>query len=248
MIPTHVYQPVGWLDGNTAAGSGQALVWGSPNQSPLFNVVAMLFNVEAMVPTAGGGLGSPKRRRSRKITEESIYTEAGLLFAAGGYAATSLERIATKVGVHKSTIFHYVDSKEDLLAIVLDRAFKSYVSSLEAIMAGSDDSRGRLEAAIRNHIDFVFDHGSELQIFIRERQRLSGRLSRFYLHMTERYQELFTGLIDEAMTAGALPTGNPALTARLLLGGANSIVEWYYPMGALSREEISTHYVELMLR
>lgn len=195
-----------------------------------------------------GMIGPPKRRRSREITEESIYATASRLFAARGYSATSLQRIATEVGVHKSTIFHYVDSKEDLLAVVLDRAFSSYVSSLQAIMTRTDDSRSRLEAAIRNHIDFVIDHGSEVQIFIRERQRLGGRLGRFYLKMTERYQELFTELVHDAMKAGAVPAGNPTLTARLMLGGGNSIVEWYYPEGTLTPEDITTHYVELILR
>lgn len=197
----------------------------------------------------GGGLqpDSPKRRRSREVTEESIYATAGRLFASRGYAATSLERIAAEVGVHKSTIFHYVDTKEDLLAVVLDRAFEGYLSSLEAITARPDHSRERLEAALCNHIDFAFDHGRELRIFIRERRHLSGRLGLFYLEMTKRYQELFTRLVRDAMQAGALRAGDPALVARLLLGAANSIVEWYDPAGPISRPEITAQYLALFL-
>lgn len=204
-----------------------------------------------LVAMAGDKIRSstpPKRRRSRELTEEAIYSTAARLFAAGGYATTSLERIAEEVGVHKSTIFHYVESKEDLLATVLDRAFSDYLSSLETIMARTDCHRSRLEAAVGNHIDFVLEHGIEVQIFIRERQRLSGRLGRFYLKMTERYQELFTEVVQDAMLSGVVPPGDPALTTRLLLGCANSIVEWYHPGGTLSREDISVHYMGLVLR
>lgn len=190
----------------------------------------------------------PKRRRSRETTEEALYATAARLFASHGYASTTLEQIATEVRVHKSTIFHYVDSKEHLLVTVLDRAFSRYLTSLQEISGEQSDSRIRLLTAIHNHLDFVFDHGTELRLFIRERHQLGSAEGRFYLDMTDRYEALFTKLIADGMRDGVIARADPTLTCRLLLGGANSIVEWFHSGGTLTRGEVVEHYLGLFIR
>src|SRR5207245_344487 len=59
------------------------------------------------------------RRRVRGVRHDDKHTAilraAARLFADNGYEATSLDMIADQLGMHKATLYHYVDSKESIL-------------------------------------------------------------------------------------------------------------------------------------
>ena len=52
-----------------------------------------------------------------------IVEAAAHAFRERGFAATSLEDIATEVGIWKGSLYHYIDSKEDLLFAVVRGPF-----------------------------------------------------------------------------------------------------------------------------
>lgn len=188
-----------------------------------------------------------KRRRSRELTEEALYTTATSLFYDNGYAATSLEQIARRIGVHKSTIFHYVPSKAALLAKILDAAFHDYVASIGSIARRRGKASVRLQAALENHLQFVLTHTAELQIYLRERQHLSDPEGRAYVQITEQYQAIFTRLVRDAMREGSVPSGDPTVACLLLLGCANSIAEWFRPDGPVPAGAIAEQCINLLL-
>jgi AcrR family transcriptional regulator len=63
---------------------------------------------------------TPRLRRSER--REQILAAATAAFARGGYAATSLEDIATEAGVTRVILYRHFESKADLYRAVLDRA------------------------------------------------------------------------------------------------------------------------------
>lgn len=189
-----------------------------------------------------------KRKRSRKRTEDALYGAAAELFSRLGYAGTTLDAIAQRTGIHKSTIFHYVQTKEDLLAIVLDRGLRGYLARLEEIVADRETGfHQRLEAALRNHLRFVFEQRRELTVFLRERRHLSGSRGREYLQMANRYEALFRELIAGGIDAGEFPPEDAHLSTLVLLGGANWMVEWYHQEGRLGQAEIADSFVNLLV-
>lgn len=195
----------------------------------------------------GSEVSPVKRRRSRQLTEDALYATATEFFFSQGYAATSLERIASEMGVHKSTIFHYVPNKPALLAKILDSSFHDYVASLGAIARKRTDAYSRLRAGLQNHLEFVMTHPKELQIYLRERRHLSDPEGRSYIEMTENYQAIFSRLTKAAMSEGTIPPGDPTVTCLLLLGCANSIAEWYRQDGPVSVEVIAQQCLDLLL-
>ncbi len=81
-----------------------------PPASPHGPLPALL-DVEA--PEADAGYRVGRERRAR------ILADATTLFARDGFADTSLQGIAARVGVSKSTLLHHYPSKDDLLLAVL---------------------------------------------------------------------------------------------------------------------------------
>lgn len=65
---------------------------------------------------------APARRLRRADRREDILAAASRAFARAGYAATSLDDIATEAGISRVILYRHFDSKADLYRAVLNRA------------------------------------------------------------------------------------------------------------------------------
>ncbi len=54
-------------------------------------------------------------RRPRRPREEQLRRTAVRLFREHGYDGTSMQDLAEALGMHRGSLYHYIDSKEDLL-------------------------------------------------------------------------------------------------------------------------------------
>ena len=64
----------------------------------------------------------PKFRRRAEARKDEVLDAALELFTKNGFAATRVEDIATKAGISKGTVYLYFDSKEAVMAGLIDRA------------------------------------------------------------------------------------------------------------------------------
>ena len=84
-----------------------------------------------------GDSGEPATEQSRagtprrELVENEIYEHATRLFAERGFAGTSLQDIASAVGLLKGSIYYYIKTKEDLLYELVNRAQILYLGTLE---------------------------------------------------------------------------------------------------------------------
>lgn len=83
-------------------------------------------------------------------TDYRILAAATVSFGTRGYEATSLDHIATELGVRKQTILYYHSTKADLLDAVIDGASAELTSTLETAVAGSGPGFDRVEALVRS--------------------------------------------------------------------------------------------------
>ncbi|WP_417829699.1 TetR/AcrR family transcriptional regulator [Thalassospira sp.] len=92
-----------------------------------------------------------KRRIGRPPKEDSVETSnriidtAAQLFAAQGYAATSMEQVASACNAGKDTIYRRFPSKADLFGAVVDRLRAGVLENLENEINTIADSGDALE-------------------------------------------------------------------------------------------------------
>lgn len=72
---------------------------------------------------------SPVRRLPRAVRREQILAAATRAFAKAGYAATSLDEIATEAGISRTILYRHFDSKTDLYQAVLDHACRHLIAA-----------------------------------------------------------------------------------------------------------------------
>lgn len=104
----------------------------------------------------------PGRRLPRARRREQILAAATEAFARSGFAATSLDDIATEAGVTRVLLYRHFDSKTDLYQAVLDRMCARLEANVEEPVGGFTNASidGLLAAAIESPAGFrlLFQH------------------------------------------------------------------------------------------
>ncbi len=177
---------------------------------------------------------------------DSLTDVAVSVFSARGYDATRMEHIARAANVSKSSLYHHVSSKEELLGHALRRA----VESLTAILADPAAQEGRpaerVEYVIRRAIEAELRYLPEVSLLLRVRG--NTEVERWALEQRRRFQEQVVGLVRAAQGAGEISRDVDAgLFVRLALGMSNSLVDWYRPDGTWSARQIADAVIDLVM-
>lgn len=184
---------------------------------------------EIMAGTDVSTPAAPTPRRGRPgYDRESLLNVAVTLFNERGYDSTSMEDLSRKLGITKSAIYHHVSSKEELLSLAIDRA----LGELFAVAGRAGEIPGRaidrLEYLVRGSVNVLVEQLPFVTLLLRVRG--NTRVERAALARRREFDRLVTQLVEQAEADGDIrPDIDPAITARLLFGMVNSLIEWYRP-------------------
>src|SRR5215210_5073531 len=101
----------------------------------------------------------PRQLLQRADRAASILRGAATAFARAGFAATSMEDVATASGITKLIVYRHFDSKEELYRAVLtrvsDRLAEEFTGALESERPGGVGARAMLATARADQDGFV---------------------------------------------------------------------------------------------
>ncbi len=171
---------------------------------------------------------SPPRRGRPGYDLESLLAVAVTVFNERGYDGTSMEDLSRRLGISKSSIYYHVDSKEELLALALGRALDGLFAAADQVQASDATAIDRLEQLVRGSVRVLADRLPYVTLLLRARGNTSTE--RRALARRREFDQIVADLVAEAERDGDIrPDVDPAVTARLLFGLVNSLIEWYRP-------------------
>jgi AcrR family transcriptional regulator len=160
---------------------------------------------------------------------EELTRIAARLFAERGYQGTSLADLAAALGVQKPSLYHHIDSKEELLWEVAWEGAEAFHAALDGVPAAAPAAE-RIRLALRAHLAVVGQQLDIATVFVREWRHLSGdRRTRFVAERRryeERIRELFRAGVEESQLRTDLDVATAAL---LFLSAANWAYTWLRP-------------------
>ncbi len=169
---------------------------------------------------------------------DSLLDVAVAVFNERGYDATSMEELATRLGVTKSAIYHHVSSKVELLRLALDRALDALFAVTEEPGATTGPAIGRLEHVVRGSVRVLAAELPFVTLLLRVRG--NSPVEQQALQRRRQFDRVVTDLVRAAEEEGDVrPDVDPAVTSRLLFGTVNSLTEWYRPDGGLSADDLA---------
>jgi AcrR family transcriptional regulator len=176
---------------------------------------------------------APRRRGRPGYDLETVLRVSVEVFNERGYDGASIADLSKRLGIAKSAIYHHVSGKEELLRMALDRALDGLWESADRARALDAPAIERLETLVRDAVAVLASRLPYVTLLLRVRGNTD--VERAALARRRAFDALVASLVEEAERDGDIRADiDPKLTARLLFGTVNSIVEWYRPSSSTS--------------
>ncbi|MEU6174885.1 TetR/AcrR family transcriptional regulator [Streptantibioticus parmotrematis] len=167
-------------------------------------------------------------RKRDTYTPESLLAVAVEVFIERGYDGTSMEHLSRAAGISKSSIYHHVRGKEELLERAVGRALDGLFGILDEPAASRGRAVERLEHVVHRTTDVLMAELPYVTLLLRVRG--NTRTERWAMERRREFDQRVAELLRAAVAEGDLRTDvDVRLATRLLFGMINSIVEWYRP-------------------
>jgi AcrR family transcriptional regulator len=202
--------------------------------------------------------GSPNQKRERRhdrSKRSEILDAATDRFGRDGYEDTKWADIAADVGVGPTALYHYFESKQHCLFVIMEEAIEGFHTRFEQL---AEDHPAHIHALVAILVDCFRLSERDIQrnrVLVAEQgllaiQRQSPREEQARQAVRERVRDLefaWATFLARAMETGAIPDGDPRLLTRAILGLYNSVWHWYRPNGAVALHRAAEFYIARIL-
>ncbi len=181
-------------------------------------------------------------------SRERVRAAAVKLFATKGFHGTGIRDLAQEAELSSASLYHYMGTKEDLLAEIMHTALNRLLDAAREATAGRPDPVDRLRTLVALHVLAHAVGPAETRVVDNEVDVLSPAAREPVVALRDAYERLWAAAIDEGVAAGVFHTEHPAVTRLALLEMCSGVARWYSPRGPLPLDHLAEHYAELASR
>ena len=182
--------------------------------------------------------------RGGESRRQAVLDIAAELFAAKGYAGTSIRSITTSVGMLPGSIYYHFKSKEELLLAVYHEGMARFEAAIDAALAeeGSEPWQA-LEAACAAHLSILLNGGDYARIVGPEFMRsfppailatLNAERDRYELHF------------EKLIAALPLPPETDRWLFKVALFGSLNWSQTWYRKGRYTPKDIARAFIAIL--
>lgn len=190
----------------------------------------------------------PGRPPTIKDPVETICSAAASLFAQKGYDTTSLQDVASSVGVTKAGLYHYFPTKQALFETIVIKTLEELYEAADAAIAAGPDHRSKLMFFMSAHASYFSDHGDKYRASFFG--RAGGEMANYtagQLAARKAYTRLLEELLENGVRDGAFVVEDVPTFARGILGMLNWMARWFRPAGPQTAPQIAESYARTIL-
>ena len=190
---------------------------------------------------------SPRNKRAEIVAVATEY------FGETGYEDTRWADVATAVGLGPTALYHYFESKQQCLFEILVEGVEDALAEFARHNQGEFGQA--FPAVVRGSFERSDREARRARVLVAEQglvrhprpapREENARVLAFSL--IKKYEAGWRDLLAAGMSAGAIPTTDPDLLTRAVIGTYNSVWAWYRPEGRLSLDEVADFYVPRLL-
>jgi AcrR family transcriptional regulator len=179
---------------------------------------------------------------------ERILEEAVKLFYERGFSGTTLDDIASKLGVTKPFIYTHFRSKVELLEAMCRPTIEMSLAAISEAARQSGSPSERLFDGVIKFTKVVLQRQANIAVFFREEKSLSGPGLAEINALRKRFDRVLSELLEEGVREGEFTIPDVRLTALAIGGMVSWAYTWYQPSGRLSIETVGQRMAHLALQ
>lgn len=189
--------------------------------------------------------GKPRRKPNR---EAQVLDAAIEVFYERGYAASTIQDVADRVGVLKGSLYYYIDSKEDLLHRIFTESYEQSVVLLAEVAALDAPALDRLRSYFQAYVLWYLQNVERVSLYFNDWKALTGKRRAEVIEQRAVYETFIRDHIDEAKRDGAVSKEiDTKYAVFFLLGAVNGVPTWYQRKGPDSPEHIAESYADMVI-
>ena len=198
-----------------------------------------------------------KLRGARKAADDpepedrkgAILAAAAEIFHRKGFHATSIQDIASEVGMLKGSLYYYISSKDALLLQIITDVHEEAFSYLQDVLDSHGPAIQRIRRFIVSHTEYCASHQTGMGVYLHEYKALHGPARTKVMEMRDRYEVVVKEMIVSGQAEGSIRGDlDPRMAVKSMLGMTNWLYHWYNPKGPLSPTGIGESMADFALR
>ena len=194
------------------------------------------------------GPRKPALRAKYEQRQADVIRDAAHVLAEHGYDQTSVPELAEAVGLAAGGLYHYFQSKDDLLGRICEQLMDPLLDEARLVLEEETDPERALRDLVRAWVAHVVEHRDHMLVFQQERHQIEAE-QRWSAVRDSR--KAFERLLEAALAA--LEAAQPVhyrdrrVAVAALLGMVNHTPQWYRPGGRLTPKRLADGYVDLVV-
>lgn len=192
----------------------------------------------------GGAKGAPAKQLGKSKKEalrRTVLEAAARLFAQRGFGGTNLQDIADALGISRPALYYYFNSKEDILASLVEEVtvFSGHQATVLASKPDFNPSE-TLRRMVFNHAKWMLEHTVEFRVVDRTENDLPAAIRRTHDKAKRALLDHFTRAIERGVELGHFRPVDATVTAFSIIGMCNWTAWWFVPEGRVPLMGVAT--------
>jgi AcrR family transcriptional regulator len=172
--------------------------------------------------------------------ERQLLAAAARLFARKGFDGVSVSQIVDAAALTKGALYHYFESKNDLLYEIYRALLTRQLADLDRITGGGLPPAETLRLLITELVKSAAAGIDESKVWAREMHRLDEAHLLAVRIGRRGYHDRFRQIVEAAQVQGELSSSvSPETVTLIVLSMVDQMPQWYRPDGPKSPAEIA---------
>ena len=177
-----------------------------------------------------------------------IVQAAAQIFREKGYHATSMQDIADSVHLQKASLYHHVESKQEILLEILNHALDRVTTDIAAVVDSDLSPTEKLRLALRAYTTILTEDRDLAAVLLLEYRGLDPKLRARHIVRRDQVDSLWRKIVQSGIDAGEFRPVDTAMTSFALLGVQNWMITWFHPDGRLTPIQAADGFADLFLK
>jgi TetR/AcrR family transcriptional regulator, cholesterol catabolism regulator len=191
--------------------------------------------------------GGSRRRANWEARRQAIIDTSASVFAHRGYHATGINELCTANELGKGALYHYIGSKEALLAAIHDRVMDEVMIGADRVAETGGSPSQQLTMLGDELLDVIHRYPDHVWVFLHEFPALAGERAEQFRKRRRAYEQRVEDVLQAGVESGEFRAVEPRLTAMAWLGMHNYTYLWLKAGGRLSARDVAQPFAEIFM-
>jgi AcrR family transcriptional regulator len=202
---------------------------------------------EKLMQRAEAG-GEPRRNLKWLARRDAIIDTSARVFARRGYHATGITELCVANDLGKGALYHYIGSKEELLAAIHDRVMDEVMVGADRVLVSDGSPSEQLAMLGDELLDVIARYPDHVWVFLHEFPALADQRAQTFRERRREYERRVETVLQAGIDSGEFRAVDPRVTTMAWLGMHNYTYLWLKASGPLSARDVAKPFADIFIR